>query len=441
MIVKVRLYRTPGPVYTRLHRETAAGLEELKAPALSSRGSVTMRIGMVLNHRIPPPDIRVEKEARTLLDAGHEVHLLLEGSPGGELDEQYKGMSLHRGVTMGPLREKFHRYTFNFTFRDRMWRRAIKDFATSRKVQALHVHDLPFMREAVSVARELGLPVVADLHENYPAGLQVWYESSFKKRTIYNYRRWSRYEREILEEVDAVIAVVEESKERLVRLGLPADKIYVVPNTASRDRETIPIDREIVERYYGSFVLCYIGGFAPHRGLDTVIKAMPIVKTKVSGVLLLLVGDRNEPYRRYLERLAGESGCGDVVEMTGWQPFEKIWSFIEASDVCLVPHARNPHTDTTIPHKIFQYMSVSKPIVVSDCPPLRRVVEDSGGGVWFRYDDPSDFAARIFELYESEEGRRRMGEAGRSAFLDRYNWDSTSGELRLLYERLASRTG
>ncbi|HER43301.1 MAG TPA: glycosyltransferase WbuB [Candidatus Eisenbacteria bacterium] len=398
-----------------------------------------MRIGMVLNHRIPPPDIRVEKEAKTLLDAGHEIHLLLEGSPGREREEQYKGMSLLRGVVMGPLREKYHRYTFNFTFRDRMWRRAIGDFASSRKVDALHVHDLPFMREAVSVGRRLGLPVVADLHENYPAGLQVWYESSLKKRTIYNFERWARYEREVLEEVDAIVVVVEESKERLVGLGLPADRIYVVPNTASRDRGSMPIDGEIVDRYRGRFVLAYIGGFAPHRGLDTVIRAMPAVRARVPKALLLLVGDRNEPYRRYLQRLAGESGCGDAVEMTGWQPFEKIWSFIDASDVCLVPHARNPHTDTTIPHKIFQYMSVAKPVVVSDCPPLRRVVEDSGGGLWFAHDDPAGFAAAIIALHEDEGKRRAMGEAGRNAFLDRYNWESTSGGLLRLYERLAYR--
>ena len=400
-----------------------------------------MRIGMVLNHRIPPPDIRVEKEAKTLVEAGHEVHLLLERGPGQELEERYGRMSVLRGVTMGPLREKYHRYTFNFTFRDGLWRRAIARFASSRQVEALHVHDLPFMREAVSVARELGLPVVADLHENYPAGLQVWYESALKKRTIYNLGRWSRYEREILREVDAIIAVVEESKERLVRLGLPAEKIYVVPNTASREREEIPIEGEIVERYGGSFTLCYIGGFAPHRGLDTVIRAMPAVRGRVPNALLLLVGDRNEPYRRYLERLADDAGCRDMIEMTGWQPFEKIWSFIEASDICLVPHARNPHTDTTIPHKIFQYMSARKPVVVSDCPPLRRVVEDSGGGAWFRYDDPDDFASKVIDLYENEEKRIAMGEAGRSAFLDRYNWDSTSGELKLLYERLASRRG
>jgi glycosyltransferase involved in cell wall biosynthesis len=400
-----------------------------------------MRIGMVLKHKIPPPDIRVEKEAGTLTGRGHEVHLLLEARPGQPAEEEYKGMYLYRGVRMGRLREIYHRYTFNFTFEDLMWRGAIRDFCRSRRVEVLHVHDLPLVGEAAGVAAELGIPVVADLHENYPAGLQVWYENRLKKNTIYQLGRWSRYEREVLGRVDAVIAVVEESRQRLVDLGVPREKVYVVPNTASRDREKIPIDPIIVERYRERFVLSYIGGFAPHRGLDTVIRGMPTVRKSIPGALLLLVGDRNDSYRRYLLRLASGLGCEEAVEMTGWQPFEKIWSYIDASDICLVPHARNPHTDTTIPHKIFQYMSLKKPVVVSDCPPLKRVVEDSGGGRSFVHNDPQDFARQVIALYRDGDSRRTMGEAGREAFLDRYNWDSTSGELVALYERLAAGPG
>jgi glycosyltransferase involved in cell wall biosynthesis len=341
---------------------------------------------------------------------------------------------------MSRLREIYHRYTFNFTFRDPMWARAVRDFCRARRIEVIHVHDLPLVKEAVTAGAELGIPVVADLHENYPAGLQVWYENRLKKRTIYDFGRWSRYEREILGRVDAVIAVVEESRERIVGLGIPRKKVFVVPNTASRDRERIPIDPVIVERYKGKFVLSYIGGFAPHRGLDTVIRGMRAVRDRIPDALLVLVGDRNDSYRRYLERLATQLGCRQSIEMTGWQPFEAIWSYIEASDICLVPHARNPHTDTTIPHKIFQYMSLKKPVIVSDCPPLEHVVDDSGAGVSFVHDDPDDFARQVIALYEDPERRASMGEAGRRAFLDRYNWDSTSGELVELYERLAWRT-
>lgn len=391
-----------------------------------------------MKEKIPPPDIRVEKEAGTLTRAGHEVHLLLEGRPGEVADETVGGVRFMRGVKMAPLREKWHRYTFSFTFRDPMWRRAIERFARERGIEVIHVHDLPLVGEAVAVGRKLGLPVVADLHENYPAGLQVWYRSYLKKKTIYNLGRWAGYEKRILGEVRAAVVVVDEARERLVRLGVPGEKIFVVPNTASREREKIPIDPSITGRYRGSFMVSYIGGFASHRGLDTVIRSLPLVKEEVPGLKIVLVGDRNEAYRKHLERLADKLRCRDVVEMTGWQPFEAIWSYIEASSVCLVPHARNPHTDSTIPHKIFQYMMMEKPVVVSDCPPLKRVVEDSGGGLYFRYDDPGELAARIVELYRDDARRMEMGRKGRRAFLDRYNWDKTSGELESLYDGLAA---
>lgn len=395
---------------------------------------------MVLKAKIPPPDIRVEKEAKTLMGEGHEVHLLLERRPNEPIDETVDGIRFLRGVTMGPVRERWHRYTFSFTFRDPLWRGAIEKFARGREVEVFHIHDLPLVQEAVTVGKSLGIPVIADLHENYPAGLQVWYESTIKKKTIYQYGRWARYERRVLNEVDAIIAVVEESKQRLVELGLPPERIFVVPNTASREREKIPIDREIIERYHDCFVLTYIGGFAPHRGLDVVIRSLPYARDKIPPLRVVLVGDRNERYRRYLGRLADDVGCAELVEMTGWQPFEKIFSYIEASDVCLVPHARNPHTDTTIPHKIFQYMMLGKPVVVSDCPPLARIARDSGAGLVFTHDDPEELANRIIELYTGEELRRGLSRAGREAFEDRYNWDCTSGELIGLYRQLQGRT-
>ena len=397
-----------------------------------------MRIGMVLQERIPPRDIRVGKEARTLMAAGHEVHLLLERGDGQLIEETLDGMRLARFVRMGPLREKFHRYTFNFTFRDATWRRAIDRFVEERGIEALHVHDLPLVREGIEAGRRAGIPVVADLHENYPDGLQVWYTSRLKKRTIYDRRRWARYERTVLHEADAVIAVVEESRDRLVSLGVPVEKIVVVPNTADmRMERAAGADPTILEGYRGRFVVSYIGKFSTHRGLDVAIRAAAALRERVPNLLLLLVGDRNRPYMDLLRRLVAGLGAEDIVEMPGWQPYERIWSFIQASDVCLVPHNRNPHTDTTIPHKIFQYMLVEKPVIVSDCPPLRRVIEDSGGGRVFRWDDPADLADRIEELAGDPSLRERIGAAGRAAVIDRYNWDSTSVGLAALYDRLA----
>jgi glycosyltransferase involved in cell wall biosynthesis len=392
----------------------------------------------MMKWKIPPPNVRVQNEARTLMTAGHKVYFLIEGRPGEAREESMNGLNVVRGVRMSAPREIWHRYTFNFTYRDPLWTKAIDRFVREHSIDVLHVNDLPLLKEGILAGKRLGLPVVADLHENYPAGLQVWYTNRLKKATIYEHGRWARYERAALRAVDAIVVVIEEARDRLVELGISAEKISVVPNTVPVQSGEIPIDSGIVERYRDRFVVSYIGGFAPHRGLDTVIRALPLAREHVPNLKLVLVGGGNEGYRKRLENLARELRCDDLVELTGWKPQESIWSYIEASAVCLVPHARNPHTDTTIPNKIFQYMLRGRPVIVSDCPPLARIARDTGGGLIFRWDDPADLAGRIVELYRGEDARRRMAEAGRASVLDRYTWEKTSEPLVELYRRLAT---
>jgi glycosyltransferase involved in cell wall biosynthesis len=397
-----------------------------------------MRIGMMMKWKIPPPNVRAANEARTLNTAGHKVFFLIEGRSGEPREEAIGGLNVVRGVRMGRPREIWHRYTFNFTYRDPLWTRAIERFVREHGIDVLHVNDLPLLKEALHAGRRLGLPVVADLHENYPAGLQVWYTNRLKKATIYERGRWERYERESLRDVDAVIVVIEEARDRLVNLGVRADKISVVPNTVPAPAGEIPVDQRVIERYRGSFVVSYIGGFAPHRGLDVVIRALPLARERIGNLKLVLVGGGNDAYRARLESLARSLRCGDLVEMTGWKPQEAIWSYIEASAVCLVPHARNPHTDTTIPNKIFQYMMRGKPVIVSDCPPLARIARDTGGGLVFRWDDPASLAEKIVELHRNGDARGNMAAAGRASVLDRYTWEKTSAPLAELYRRLAT---
>ncbi|MFA4947392.1 MAG: glycosyltransferase family 4 protein [Candidatus Krumholzibacteriia bacterium] len=200
-----------------------------------------MRIGMMMKWKIPPPNVRVQNEARILMTAGHKVYFLIEGKLGEAREEAMNALQVVRGVRMGRLREIRHRYTFNFTYRDPIWTKAIERFVREHSIDVLHVNDLPLLKEAIFAGKRMGLPVVADLHENYPAGLQIRHTNRLEKATIYEYGRWARYERTALRDVDAIIVATEESRDRLVDLGVGEEKITVVPDTVAVESGDVPL--------------------------------------------------------------------------------------------------------------------------------------------------------------------------------------------------------
>lgn len=405
-----------------------------------------MRIGMVLRHPFPP-DVRVKKEARALAAAGHKVHLLAYSRSNEPAEEDAEGLIVRRvpherkGLSLPAFLGNGLR--FSFTFYDPYWAGQITRYVCDFSLDTLHVHDLHLVGTAVAVGRRLGVPVVADLHENMPAALQVGRlsVSPLKRLPLAIFRNehlWRRYERRILPHCARVIVVVPEAAERLHRYGISPDRIVVVSNT--EDETTFHLrqpDPEIMARYYGKWAAAYVGGIGWHRGVDTAIRAVPLAAAEIPNLRLVIVGVRGEGERRFLDRLVRRAQAGPYVEVIGWQPFDKVNSFLAASAVCLVPHNDCEHTQTTVPHKLFQAMLASKPVVVSDVRPLRRIVEETRAGLVFEAGNPASLAQALVRLYREPELAEQLGRNGAQAASGPYAWRHDARRLVEMYRGLA----
>ncbi len=383
-----------------------------------------------------PPDIRVEKEARALRDAGHDVVVLCSRLRDRPTEDEWEGIRVRRYAEPPAPIKALTALQRSLLGRDRRWRRLVADAIDELGLEVVHVHDLPVLLSALDAARGAGVPCIADLHENFPAAIaQLRLHQPFPRsllRHVDSAARWQRHELDAVRSATATIVVVEEAAERLAARGAPRERLVVVGNTEDVDAFAA-LRGEPVTRP-GPFVVLYAGAFGGrHRGLDTLVESMPEVLAAEPDAVLLLVGDG--PERARLERRADELGLNGHVRFDGWQPFERIPSYIEAADVCVVPHRSTPHTETTMPHKLFQYMLVGRPVVVSDCAPLRRVVADAGAGEIFEPGDPHDLARAILRLRDPGE-RFRAGAAGHAAVVERHNWRRSSRELVELYARL-----
>ena len=407
-----------------------------------------MKIGMVLRNKFPP-DIRIEKEVRILLSAGHRLHLLAyrSGNADERPEEEIEGLRVRRILRepdqLQTARRCLNSLRFYFTFTNPYWASHIERYVRDFNLDALHVHDLPLVGTALGVSQRLGIPLVADLHENYPASLKLSVETDPSSRSWFtpHPKRWVPYERRVVHSATHVVVVVNEAKERLIKdYRLEPEKITVIMNVEDTDHfKSLDLDQDILARYRGSFIISYIGGGGRHRGLDTAIEAMSYLRESIPQVKLVLVGisrQESDEYRGIVE----SQGVQDHVEIIGWQPFHKVPSYIEASQVGLVPHHQNPHTDATVPHKLFQYMLMSKPVVVSTCRPLKRIVEETGSGLIFHSGDPKDLAKQIQILYADPQLRSDCGLHGREAATHRYNWTTEGRKLTDLYHSLSEHT-
>ena len=398
-----------------------------------------MRIGMILEN-VFPPDIRVEKEARTLLGAKHEVCLLCMKAPGLPEDDVYEGLKLRRCkfYERASIVGKFNILVRRITFKNHETISQIERFVDENAIDVLHVHDLPMVKSAIISGRRKGIPVVADLHENYPAAMQFYLtNANFKGRFLNGQGRWRRYEKYCLKRIEHIIVVVDEAKDRVVNhCNVPEEKVTIVSNTEDIDYfESLGTDQGLIDSYKDYFVITYVGGFGTHRGLAVPIKAMPILAERIPNVKLLLVGGGGN--KTELERLASDLGVSQSVEFTGWQPFDLMPSYISLSDICLVPHHSNPHTDSTIPHKIFQYMLMKKPVVVSTCKPLARIINETQAGLVFESGNSDDLARVCLELLDAGK-RKQLGENGRRAAMEKYNWEKTGEALVEAYEQIGN---
>jgi glycosyltransferase involved in cell wall biosynthesis len=406
-----------------------------------------MRIGMVLDSsRSFPPDIRVEKECRALSEAGHQVFILTRRLRESEAETENLrdlGAIVVRWRIAARRKRLWEALKGTVAAYDPRWLRNIAAFIRHFQIEVLHVHDSPQLPTALRAAGRLAVPVVADLHENMPAAKRAYRSGyPFFKRAFsaifWNYHLMRRIEARALHRCIRTVVVVPEAAARVYGYGVDPHRVVEVSNTEDKTTfrcDSNAADAEVLAAFAHYWTASYIGGTGPHRGLDTTLRAVRGVMSTVDNFMLLIVG-ANETTRAQISREVEELGIEKAVTILGWQPFAKISSYVLASDVCLVPHNDTEHTQTTIPHKLFQYMICGKPVLVSDCRPLARVVSRADCGRIFKADSSQNLAEELIWMHDHPDELKQMGQNGRDAALGEFSWQHDAQRLVNMYAEI-----
>jgi glycosyltransferase involved in cell wall biosynthesis len=378
-----------------------------------------------------PWDIRVEKITGSLADAGYETVIVSRNRSGLPTDETLRpGLRVRRlpGAVPLPLRR-----LLNFpAFFSPVWIWTVYRAAAKLNANLLIVRDLPLAPAAWLVGRILGIPVIMDMAENYPAMIQDTWDFGRPGRfdlLLRNPAMLRRLERWALRRMDGLLVVSNASRTRVCGLiDTNATPVWVVENTPRLAAAKTIRDSALSQRMktLADLKLLYVGGLEETRGLAIVVEAMPLILERVGATSLVIVGEGTS--RPALERRIKELGLEQRVILAGWLNHEFIPGVIAAADICLVPHFVTDHTDTTLPNKIYDYMIQCKPVVVTHSKSLHEIVETYGCGLSYQDKDPRALAHVVAALAD-QNVRNVMGTRGKIAIETHLNWTADAEKL------------
>ncbi|MDQ5823012.1 MAG: glycosyltransferase family 4 protein [Chloroflexota bacterium] len=401
--------------------------------------AVNMKVLMIVQE--PVITRRILQEARSLIDAGHNVSILSRAGGTEDRAEEVDGIPVEWVAVRGrdPRFGWLYRLvgtnhgsnaaalwsvlSMRHTFTLRALARAV-----AAKADVYHAHDLNNLELACHAAAANGARVVYDSHELFTELGNRWIQLRRKA--------WARLESKLIKQAEFVVTVNEFIGDELSnRYGVPAPLVVMnCPDPPSdfdpmkgynvlRERLGLSPDRKIV---------LYQGWMSEGRGLENLVRCAPLLAGE-AAVVFIGYGE----YQEALARIALEEAPGRVYFLPAVSHRELL-PYCASADVGLIPYqAVDLNNYYSSPNKLFDYIQAGLPIVASDFPFLRKVIATDNLGVVAELSTPESYASAINQVLTLPDGGDEIRANMRRA-APRYTWQSQARGLVLAYEKLSA---
>lgn len=347
-------------------------------------------------------DIRVYlKECKSLAAAGYDVHYLVADGMG---DDKVDGVHIHDiGIAGG----RFQRMII------RPWRMLIE--ARKQRAEIYHFHD----PELLLIACFLPGKVIYDSHEDVPRALysrdwiphwiKPWLSAVFEKFENFVARRLSH-----------VIGATSHITERFRTLNPKSETINNYPLLSEL--------QDGVAKKGTDLVVCYVGSISRARGVMEMITALENVDAR-----LIMAGQFEDAAT---ERTARSLPGWSKVDYRGVVSRLQVQDILAESQAGLLFFHPDPNHVRAQPNKMFEYMSAGLPVIASNFPLWREIIEGNDCGYCVDPMSPEAISSGIEKVLIEPMRAQQMGANGRAVVLNRYNWTIEEAKLVTIYSKL-----
>lgn len=381
-----------------------------------------LKIAMVLSNPFVN-DPRVFKEAKALVNNGYEVTVFA-----WDRKCKYPRYEEKDGIIIRRIRIK-SLYKFGLLQLPGLFFFSVKAICSilRSKFSIVHCHDLETTLVGIVVKKTTRAKFIFDAHEvDYYA-----FTYFLRNVTVQSARVIEKLSARM---ADCVLITDIRQKEKYRRHEKP-EKIIFVPNYLDLSFLNARQQKESDKSDKTTFTIGKVGSLYSWDGTEEIIEATVILLSKGYSVNLLLAGtcasaDKKDIERR-LKKISPEH-----LRITGRYDYSQLPEIYSDIDISLIPSHVNSVQKFVTHTKFFEALYYQTPVIATPAGEMSRIIEDDGCGIVIDSPSPETIAEAVEVLISNPSLIKAMGENGKRAVLEKYNWDISAKNLLGVYERL-----
>jgi glycosyltransferase involved in cell wall biosynthesis len=244
------------------------------------------------------------------------------------------------------------------------------------------------------------------------------------------YLRWRDAETRTMRNADAVVTLSDGMRDEIVARGVPADRVFVVPNGVNVANFTPQAPDSALRAQLGIPaglpVIGYIGSLVQYEGIPELVRAAALLRDQGVDFRLLIVGSGADAGR--ISSAIQEADLGGLVVMPGRVPHAEVRRYHSLIDLFVVPRTADRVCQLVTPLKPYEAMAMGRCVVASDVAAIRQVVREGETGRLATPESPADLARVLRELIEAPEVRMTLGQTAQEWVRRERSWEAI-GEI------------
>ena len=349
-----------------------------------------------------PLDTRVRREVQALVSEGHEVDVVCLTRPGEPRLERLGRVTVHR-LPIPLRRAGVIHYLLQYGAFFLAASILVTALHAKRRFDVVQVNTMPdLLVFSALVPKLFGARILLDLHECMPEFYAVKFGTDLHHPAV---RLLSWLEQSAIRFADFAITCTEQMKDAFVARGAGRSRVGIVMNS-SNEEEFEPHEAGSVARMADEFRLICHGTVERIYGIDTIIRAVHVLRDEIPGLRLAIYGEGSALGE--IRRLVGDLGLEGRVFISGrFAPIPELVDAIAAADVGVVAIRRDIFRDLTHCNKMYDFITMRKPAIVSRTSSVEAYFDEHCFRM-FSAGDVQDLAQAIRELHASPRLRERL---------------------------------